>query len=94
LAHRATKSYDEDGNAVYRIVVPAEEGAVIDAAVEAMRDRLERRTADASAQASSPQQQELPALKLVPYASAEASSPQHATLGDAFVEMARTALDA
>ncbi len=47
---RATKTYDDDGNAVYRIVLPAEEAAVVDAALEAMQAELDRRAAGASAE--------------------------------------------
>lgn len=90
---RCTKSYDADGNAVYRLVVPAQEAAVVDAALEEMRTRLDRRAADASAEASSPQAEAPAALEPVLGASAEASSPQGATLAEAFVELARTALD-
>ncbi len=42
---RATKSYDDDGNAVYRIVLPAEQAAVLDAALEAARTEVERQRA-------------------------------------------------
>jgi hypothetical protein len=90
---RATKSYDADGNAVYRIVVPAEEAAIIDAALEEMRTRLDRRVEDAPAEASSPQGAAAAAPEPAEDAPAEASSPRGATLGEAFVELARTALD-
>lgn len=52
---RATRSYDDDGNAVYRIVLPAESAAVLDAGLEAMRAELDRRATAASAEASSSQ---------------------------------------
>lgn len=45
---QATKSYDEDGNAGYRIVMPAEQSAVVDAGLEAMQAELGRRAAAAS----------------------------------------------
>lgn len=38
---RATKSCDDDGNAVYRIVLPAEQAAVVDAGLEAMQAQLD-----------------------------------------------------
>jgi hypothetical protein len=102
---RATKSYDDDGNAVYRIVLPAEAAAVVDAGLEVMQDELHRRasaeagpaeeavlpgleTVDGSAEAACPQGQ--PAAEV----SAEAPPPRPATLAEALVEMARTALEA
>jgi hypothetical protein len=90
---RCTKSYDADGNAVYRLVVPAQESAVVEAALEEMRTRLDRRAADASAEARSPQAEAPAALEPVLGASAEATSPQGATMAEAFVELARTALE-
>lgn len=89
---RASKTYDDDGNAVYRIVLPAHEAALVDAALEAMQAQLDvQRRQDASAEASSPQ----PAGDSeAERASAEAGSPQPPTLADALVELARTALDA
>jgi hypothetical protein len=91
---QATKSYDDDGNAVYRIVLPAEQSAVLDAGLEAMRAELDRRATRASAEAASPQEEVLPDMERVPDASAEAASPQPVTLAEALVEMARVALDA
>lgn len=38
---RARKRYDDDGNAVYTIVLPAQEAAMLDAALEAVRERLD-----------------------------------------------------
>ncbi len=83
-ATRASKTYDQDGNAVYRIVLPAEQAAILDAGLEAMQAELDRRAAGASAEAGSPQEQGIGADA---GASAEASSPQPATLADALVEM-------
>jgi hypothetical protein len=57
---QARKSYDGDGNAVYRIVLPAEQAAVLDAALEAIRAELDSHggaAAGASAEASCPQEQ-------------------------------------
>lgn len=83
---QASKTYDDDGNAVYRLVLPAEQAAVLDAALEAVRVELERRApAGASAEASSPQQADADA-------SAEASSPHPPPLADVFVAMAQTVL--
>ena len=70
----ATKTYDDDGSAVYRIVLPAEQAAVVDAALEAARAELARAAVPTDA-------------------SAEATPPQAATLGDALVELARVGLD-
>jgi hypothetical protein len=50
---RATKSFDDDGNAVYRIVLPAEEAAVVDAALEVARAELDRQAADTFAASAS-----------------------------------------
>ncbi|MCA1722319.1 MAG: HNH endonuclease, partial [Actinobacteria bacterium] len=90
---RATKSYDEDGNAVYRIVLPAEEAAIVDAALEFMRAELDRRAADASAEAASPQAEALTRVELTSHACAGPPSPRGATLAEGLVEMARTALE-
>ena len=38
---RARKRYDEDGNAVYTIVLPAEQSVVLDAGLEAVRAQLD-----------------------------------------------------
>ncbi len=56
----ARKTYDDDGNVVYRLVLPAEQAAVLDAALEVVRAALEREAAaglggDASAEAARPQ---------------------------------------
>ncbi len=99
---RATKSYDDDGNAVYRIVLPAEQAAIVDAGLEAMSTELDRRAtgtstdtpAGASAEATCPQQQPLDVGDMLTGASAEATCPQPATLAEALVEMARTVLQA
>ena len=101
---RATKSYDNDGNAVYRIVLPAEAAVIVDAGLEAMRTELDRRATDtsadtcavacagASAEATCPQQEPLDEGGTLADASAEATCPQPATLAEALVEMARTVL--
>ena len=99
---RATKTYDDDGNAVYRIVLPAEAAVIVDAGLEAMRTELDRRATDscadasdgASAEASCPQQQPLDGGDTLTGASAEAACPQPATLAEALVQMARTVLQA
>ena len=49
---RATKTYDDDGNAVYRIVLPAEQAAVLDAALETARTEVERQRAAEAAEGS------------------------------------------
>ncbi len=57
---QARKSNDGDVNAVYRIVLPAEQAAVLDAALEAIRAELDSHggaAAGASAEASCPQEQ-------------------------------------
>ena len=87
---RASRSYDDDGNAVYRIVLPAQDAAVVDAALEAMQAELDRRAAPASAEAGSPHADVSDDVG----ASAEAASPQPATLAEALVEMGRVALEA
>ena len=104
---RATKTYDADGNAVYRIVLPAEAAAIVDAGLEAMRADLDRRAADASAEPSAAMldaerqdETDVPAETSCPQQEApaeagvpaETSCPQLATLADALVEMARTSL--
>jgi hypothetical protein len=89
---QATKSYDDDGNAVYRIVLPAEQSAVVDAGLEAMQAELDRQAARASAEAHSAQEGVLPGLKEAAGASAEAACPQEqdvADAGDASMEATR-----
>jgi hypothetical protein len=49
---RARKRYDEDGNAVYTIVLPAEQAPVLDAALEAMRSELDAQREAAAQQAA------------------------------------------
>ena len=93
----ARRSYDADGNVVFRIVLPAEQAAVLDAALDVVRAALERDQAeDASAGAGPPQPDEETGDA---GASAEARSPQpepaaaSPTLTDAFLAMARTTPD-
>jgi hypothetical protein len=98
---RATKTFDADGHAVYRIVLPAEDAAVLDAALEAMRtdlDRQAREADDDSAEAGCPQP---PASERAAKAGSEPVAaepvgeppPARASLRDAFLAMARTTLD-
>jgi hypothetical protein len=74
---RATKSYDDDGNVVYRLVLPAEASAIVDAGLEAIRADLDAR---ASAEASCAQDEALG--EPGPDASAEASCAQDEASGE------------
>jgi hypothetical protein len=98
---RSTRSYDDDGNAVYRIVLPAEQAAVLDAALEVVRAEADRlaegvvRSEAAGASALAPSQDQRPQhLRLASGGSAETTSPQATTLAEVFVELARAALAA
>jgi hypothetical protein len=101
---QARKSNDGDVNAVYRIVLPAEQAAVLHAALQAIRAELDSHggaAAGASAEASCPQEQAVAGTDADGGASAEARSaqpapmtePATATLADAFLAMSRAALD-
>jgi hypothetical protein len=74
---RARKSFDGDGNAVYRLVVPAEQAAVVDAAVEVVMRQLdsERAAGVVSAGTSSPQAAAPDARDVAGGVSAETSCP-------------------
>jgi hypothetical protein len=45
---RSTRTYDDDGNAVFRIVLPAEQAAVLDAALEVVRAEMDRVAVEAA----------------------------------------------
>jgi len=96
---RSTRSYDDDGNAVFRIVLPAESAAVLDAALEVVRVELARVEQPASAGVADAASADLtspggprPHLHLAPDASAETAPPPEPTLAEVFVELAKVAL--
>ena len=91
---RARKRYDDDGNAVYTVALPAEHAAVFDAALEAIRAELDAaRSALADVSAETPAAVPgLPPEDLDAGPSAGSRRPG-ATVADAFVEMARRTLD-
>lgn len=96
---RARKSWDADGNAVYTIVLPAEQAAVLDIAIETVRQQLDAETKaeevkGVPAETSPPPPVEAPPrptegdLDLGPIIS------RGATVADAVLHMARTVLGA
>ncbi len=73
---RSSVRYDDDGTMVLTVKLPAEQGAVLLAAVDAAREEIDReRDAERSAERSSPQDEDAER-------SAERSSPQRRPLGE------------
>jgi len=84
---RARTWYDDDGNMTLTVKAPAEDGAVLLAALDQVRAQLDQqRAADVSAETTCPQ--DGPAI-----AAPDEASPPRATEADALLEMARMTLD-